>query len=545
MNLTFTLCVCAFGEYMLENCTDESEAVCWPCPAGFACVGDRTKRPCVDGWSTGGSHSCLACSAGCGVGMAVVRACTATADRVCGACPSGFGCDGTSVMQPCVEGTYASEGRCVACPANRTSSVGSASETDCVCLHADCGGCGPGQVIVGGACRSVPRGYGLAADGMLRLCEANTYSWDGACASCGPNSRSAPGASSLDQCVCVSGYVKTADNRCSACEAGTVWEQGRCVLCAAGHYCVGKTHSERCPNDMWSIKGSAVCAECRPFSNCQGLCTDASNCTCDDGYVLQDGECRRCAPGTMKHDAACVACAPGTECLGGADVRPCELATYSPGNLTQCLQCTRCPEMTLSRCNATHDSACEPTRSALAVITVRQDYRTAVDGETFGLFAMVLASSLPRAQLLRVCGFAARCVDCFQGVCPAHRMRALSGPAYSIALELRSEAGRLSGHIDTLTQTPYLLDAAKTAMRKFTETPFTVTRSTVEHTVICANGATWDGSQCARGAVGRTWLGLAMGVIGVSIMVGVARYGGRKKGAQGGWKRIQADEDGE
>ena len=98
---------------------------------------------------------------------------------------------------------------------------------------------------------------------------------------------------------------------------------------------------------------------------------------------------------------------------------------------------------------------------------------------------------------------------------------------------------------------PGVLDRArapvgsKTAMRKFTETPFTVTRSTVEHTVICANGATWDGSQCARGAVGRTWLGLAMGVIGVSIMVGVARYGGRKKGAQGGWKRIQADEDGE
>lgn len=293
---------------------------------------------------------------------------------------------------------------------------------------------------------------------------------------------------------------------------------------------MGKMHSDTCPRNMYSNKGAAECIECGPFSNCERFCTSAASCTCDDGYILQNNGCSRCNPGTQKlSETSCVQCAPGMECLGGAEVSDCRLSTFSPGNLTACLSCTLCPELTLSRCNATHDSVCGGTREPLAVITVNQEFRTVIDGETFGAFAMVYTSALPKAQLQNICD-QRHCVDCFQGLCAVHQMRTLSGPMYMTAIEIRSETNQLVQNVEALTNTAFLLESAKTSMGKLTDVPF-VAYSRVEHRVICPDdGAQWDGGACVQhedSAAATTWLGLLVGVV---ILVAVAVYGRRRKG---------------
>lgn len=499
--MTAILCIlaCPFGEFMLRNCTDTQSGVCWPCDAGFMCNTTSRVR-CTDGvtWSRTASTVCAPCSSSeCPTGSVLVRECTVSSDRVCALCPDGFGCvNGT--MAPCGRGTYSVNG---------------------VCEKSNGTVCDIGQIEVNGECRACPDGYGCT-DERIVLCARNTYSAQGSCVPCTQHSQSPPGSSALNDCVCDPGYVRV-NQECRACDAGTVWiENIGCTLCPAGEYCVGKTHHEPCPVDMYSHRGSALCMECKPFSTCtsrpSARCVDAVNCTCEDGYV--GDTCSRCAPGTAKHLDECVPCEPGMQCLGGPLVEACPLATYSPGNLSQCIRCKACPELTRARCNATHDSVCEKTQSPLAVITVFQEYRTKVDGETFGMFAMVYATSLPRAQLLRVCNGQDVCVGCFQGACPPS-LRTLGGPEYRMAIEIRSDASRLMQNLEALTHTAFLMETAKHAMAKVTTIPF-VAYSRVEHNIICPEGGVWDGVVCAGETVAsssRTWVGLLVCVIVVAL----------------------------
>jgi len=533
---------------MLHNCTATDPAVCWPCEAGFACDA-ATKTACESGatWSRASMAECVPCSGACPNGSLLVRECEPASDRVCAACPAGFGCGAAAMMEMCAAGTYSSPaGECVPCPANHSSRAGSASADDCVAIDA----CEPNEIVVGTACRECPAGYGCSHE-RIGLCPADAYSARGACVACPAHSQSAAGSSSADRCVCDAGYVKNG-SRCTPCEQGTVWTQdgtssSSCTPCPPGDFCTGRTHREACPRDMYASGGAAECTECKPFSNCGGRCVDASNCTCDDGYV--GDECVRCPAGTQKAgDSLCAPCAPGFECSGGAGVFACHLSTYSPGgaNMTRCLACTVCPELTRARCNATHDSVCERTTAPLAVITVHQEYRTRLDGDTFGAFAMVYASALPRAQLQSVCD-ERRCVDCFQGVCPVRRMRLLGGPVYRVTVEIRSEAHRLFQNVEALSNSAFLLETAKLTMRKLAgdEAAFTA-YTRVEHVVICPDeGAVWDGGDCVAPRDPATswavWAGLALGVGGV---VAVAAYGGRRRDAMVLWRRMDDEEGG-
>ena len=494
MAAALLLCIstCPVGEFLLYNCTSTRSAVCWPCETGFAC--NTTSRiRCIDGvsWSNASSASCFPCTPGwCPGGTVLVRECSATSDRVCAPCPESF---------RCVNGTM-----------ERRNSTQ----------------CAPGETAAGSTCRVCPEGYGCANE-RIELCGPNTYSLNGTCAPCPANSQSPAGSRSSDECACDAGYVR-AGGVCSCCKEGTVWKDGRCELCEAGSYCMGKLHQETCPRDMYSLRGAAECIECRPFSSCQRHCAGAASCVCDDGYIFERGGCRRCGPGTAKADeTSCARCAPGMQCLGGAEVAACRLSTYSPGNLTRCVPCTLCPELTRARCNATHDSECVGTREPLAVILVHQEYRTAIDGETFGAFAAAYTSALPKAQLQSVCD-ERRCVDCFQGLCSSPR--ALSGPVYRTVIEIRSETNRLVQNVEALANTAFLLETAKAAMRRVTEAPFAA-YSRVDHEVICPDeGASWDGGACVQprdSAAVTTWLGLVLGVV---MLVAVAVYGGRKKG---------------
>ena len=568
---------------------DESmpDAVCWPCEAGFACNSSRVQCRAGYEWSGVGATECSRCSGGCGVGLMLVRECgDGVSDRVCAECPRGFGCDGSTEMRMCVQGTYSRHGVCVSCGENHTTKGSGAKSIDeCVCLYASAddqclGGCLEGEVAVGGECRACPPGFGCDHEsGQLHQCERDTYSSPlGVCVACGPNAQSPPGTGSVDECMCDVGYVKEGGvgggGRCVACKAGTVYDDGQgqqCLPCPAGKYCLGRLHSEPCPEDMYSHQGSAVCSLCRMNSGCVSthdgsrLCINQANCTCDDGFVDHGGECRRCPAATMKplrktsvatnatpmiqEAQGCVPCPRGMECLGGAEVRSCDLATYSGGNRSRCSPCTLCREITVARCNATHDSVCEATPYALAVLTLTQYYKTLVEGETFAMYAMVLASSLPKAQLVKVCGGGEpRCVHCFQGQCPVARMKQIVVPGsegmYELVVEIRSNAARLSSNVESLTQTSFLAELAKTTMSKLTDTPFAL-RSRVEHAVICPDEAQWNGGECSAPLTvnaARTWLGLGVSIV---LLAMLGAYRGQRRRWAGeekkSWARVEEE----
>ena len=577
---------CPPGEYTVRECTDAAPAVCWPCEPGFACANGTSRVLCRVGeeWSGVGMTGCRACSGACSVGRMLVRGCDdGTADRVCAECPAGFGCE-TDAMRICKPGTYSSsDGVCVTCEDNYTTrEYGARSEAECVCLHGldregRCdGGCVEGQLAVNGECRDCPRGFGCDKEsGQLHQCEPDTYSSPlGECLACGPNSFSAAGAGSEAECMCDMGFVREDDDKakCVPCRPGTVYTTtndqmvGECAPCPAGEYCLGRLHHEPCPEDMFSHQGSAVCSACRMNSGCvvrrkfDSLCTDQSNCTCDDGYVDHGGECRRCPAATMKPllmtrggESGCVSCPRGMECKGGAEVRSCDLATFSLGNQSHCTPCTACKELTTARCNATHDSVCEATPYALAILTLTQYYKTQVDGETFAMFAMVLASSLPKAQLVKACGGGEpRCVHCFQGQCPIARMKRLAMPAhggtYELVVEIRSNAARLSTNVESLTQSAFLPELAKTTMSKLTDLPFAL-RSLVDHSVICPNEADWNGGECVPPATtnaARTYLGLGVSFLVLAL---IAAYRQRRRQAEidskTSWARVDEVTEGD
>ena len=489
-----------------------------------------------------------------------MRKCDATGDLVCAGCPLGFGCDGGDVASACRSGTYSVSGVCVECGLNKSSDTGA---SECVCLGGSgCSGCPINTIAVGTQCRPSPKGYGLIS-GELQLCPRDTYSSSsGQCIQCSSNAWSEPGAASEDECVCADGYMRSG-RECMPCKSGMVFSklERKCVLCAAGEYCLGKTHHESCPADMYSHRGAGMCTPCRMNSGCLKQCFGEANCTCDNGYINSMGECRRCPSGLFSaatttttttddnnndnDNKKCIPCLPGFECKGGADVWQCPLTTWSPGNASACLPCEKCSEITSSRCNSTHNSVCDQTLVPLGVLNVFQQYtmlaesgntEDTIDGETFGTFALLYVASIPKAQLLRVCD-KDQCVQCFQGMCPdaARTMRKLYGPGYEITFEVRTFASRMDDNIESLNRPAYLSELAKTTMQKLTENEF-IFFSRIEHSVICPFGLFWDkiancreryDSDIEQRYPTRSWVGLGLSIL-ILISLSILGWNSRK-----------------
>jgi NADH:ubiquinone oxidoreductase subunit K len=160
----------------------------------------------------------------------------------------------------------------------------------------------------------------------------------------------------------------------------------------------------------------------------------------------------------------------------------------------------------------------------MAVIDIWQQFRTFVDGDVFVIFAMVLASSIPKTQLVKVCDVK-NCVRCFQGLCPSvGSAKELFGPVYEVSMEIQTDVMGLSSSIESLTQTQYLNGVAQTTMAKLTEGQFEMF-SRVEFRVICPENAVWDGKMC-QSPTNRTWVGL--GIVSV-VLIGVGLIGLNKK----------------
>jgi hypothetical protein len=284
---------------------------------------------------------------------------------------------------------------------------------------------------------------------------------------------------------------------------------------------------------MFALEGAAMCSPCRPNSECRTDCVDASNCTCVKGFVDIRGECRRCLAGMQSLEGKCEPCQPGLECAGGPEVRECRVGTYSLGNRSACAKCTECAEITTARCNRTHDSVCERAVVPLVIVTIRHRFTTQIPGDTFRLFSLVYASAIPRAMVDRFCDLT-RCIYCFQGLCPA-AVPTLHPPTYELTLVLHTDVNRLSGTIETITQTDYLKQTAGVAMGKLTEEPFILAAS-VEHTVICPDNSSWNGVDCVH-PTSRTWAGLAVAAV---LFAMLAACGYRQQQVK--WARVSKEE---
>ena len=253
------------------------------------------------------------------------------------------------------------------------------------------------------------------------------------------------------------------------------------------------------------------------------------NCTacwpCEANHFCQAGIKTECRPGQWSPvgSGECRPCPPGMEC-GGAGVKACDFGTFSPGNQSACTRCSSCEDqVTVRRCNSTHDSMCEQLTMALAIITIHQEFRTTIHAELFGMFVMIYASALPRARVVQVCG-GNRCVDCFQGLCA--NVRTLQGPMYRTQIEIQFDAKILEPNLEALTRSAYLLETAKDTMSKLTDAPF-IAYSRVEHRILCPGHRTvWDGSRCREHRIieqeadsARTWVGLVVGILILLAMV--------------------------
>ena len=242
-------CMCERGYYGLhENCTScpvntykdwVGGEVCTPCPPHSSTLYDTSTS----------FYDCL--------------------------CDPGFQGDDASVCAPCPRETYKdTKGthRCLDCPANTDSVVGSIEIDACLCKPAHFTILGPGI-----ACEPCPEYTWKNLTGSVKClpCPANTYS--------------PKGSLHKSNCSCISGHSGLMDGEA-------------CVPCQVGKYKVtgGPGFCDDCPyNHTTSPPGSVYAEDCR----------------CNPGYFGDNGQaCVACPIGKFKEESGtndCDTCFPG------------------------------------------------------------------------------------------------------------------------------------------------------------------------------------------------------------------------------------------
>ena len=225
------------------------------CDAGYTGPNGGLCSACVAGQykNMTGTSACMNCTAGAYSSVTAASACTS--------CPVGvYSRDGASsctLYQTCLAcpaNTYYTEGACIACPGNSSSSTASL-----VCQ------CNAGFTGTPGTCQACPAGTYKRMAGTS------------ACRSCQPNSRS-DAASVL--CACNPGYTANTGDVCVACVTGT----------------------------YKNLTGPSACVACAQRRNSVAAATNVTSCICDVSYTQVENE-------ALAYDAvyaqACVACDVG------------------------------------------------------------------------------------------------------------------------------------------------------------------------------------------------------------------------------------------
>ena len=235
--------------------------------------------------------------------------------------PLNFDNQGNFRCVPCLRDTHknsTAQEPCSPCPPySHTTSEGSVSVAQCLCnfgiLTTPTGECGGD-------------------------CMAGTYKENAICAVCPTNSRSPPGSTSRNDCLCQPGYVSGVVNGdfCAICPPDTYHSAGTnlCVSCPHGTH----THYELL------FQGGVLVRLLRDVS------LTAHDCFCNAGMAgPPGGPCIRCEGGTYKNqstlqspNAACTACPANTNSPSGsytiADCR-CKPGWIGSGGSSECVSC--------------------------------------------------------------------------------------------------------------------------------------------------------------------------------------------------------------
>jgi len=129
------------------------------------------------------------------------------------------------------------------------------------------------------------------------------------CALCPDYSTSAPGANSIDQCICNAGYVREL-NSCEACEPGKYWHNAQCELCDYNQYQTREaaTSCEDCGANSNSV----------PTLGTKCVCLAGYTCSTSDGSECINGDCIACDDDFYKDTqsyAPCTSCVPNSMTL--------------------------------------------------------------------------------------------------------------------------------------------------------------------------------------------------------------------------------------
>lgn len=552
--------LCPVGEYVLHECSESRPSVCWPCPAGYYCNGS-TKLPvaCPTGtWSIPFSYKCSKCSeCESGINFKSLH-CTNVSDTVCTPCPRGYDCSNVDFPMQCPSNTYSvGEKGCVECPESHVSPPGSYSKLSCVCEHEineatkECMPCPRTSIISNNKCVDCPSGF-QCLDRMIEICPANTYSRDAQCVQCPQHSLSDEGSSDVTQCVCHRGYIP-AKQQCVPCGNGTYYDSitQTCIPCEQGFFCVGKTHREKCPVNTFSMPRSTICTHCPLNSQCSN-CADAASCVCSPGFELShgNGTCVRCAPSSynLEANATCRDCSKGHCCKGGSFIEQCGVGTFSRGKQAACTACDECSEVTVSKCNTSHNSVCANLVEPIARIHIRQSYSLgnefSLTLHTFSMYAMILSSILPHSQLISICSDGDDCIHCFQGVCPdnsTYETLAVHRQHFIIDMQLESHMDQLKGNMNGLQNKAFMLSSSQTAMRKTVpyyyqqrdpyylqhhqrddeanHTTYNLETSVI-YRIVCPAPLVWDNYDCIKYVPSQK--GYVMGFMSLCVFIGLS-----------------------
>ena len=353
--------VCGPGTYLIEEsqtCVDCP--ICAPGTVLADCAGSSPGRcdACPEGtyWSSG---SCSACP----LNSQSSEGSTSMADCKC---KEGFVETEDENCQECPAGTYESPSadECISCPDFMFSPAGSSDISDCICIKGYfgelCRPCAPGtykDFLGSDNCLQCPegsisvvastapsdcqcrRGYAPSSDGSAcETCAAGTYKartgnvpctgcspgthtngltgqyLGSACIACPANSISPAASATSAECVCNVGYTIGSGEICEACPAGTYKEiQGNqaCAECEPGEY--------------QSLHGQAECLQCPSNSFSPARSSEASQCTCKQGFKATGVSCEAysCSPGSYYGEPGqpvCINCTAGTYSGGSGQV---------------------------------------------------------------------------------------------------------------------------------------------------------------------------------------------------------------------------------
>eukprot|EP00961_Rhodomonas_salina_P021976 295708-Rhodomonas_salina.1 len=257
------------------------------------------------------------------------------------------------ILPICDAGMYlSSEGVCVICPGNASSSWGSLNVTNCICDigfegldGSACSACKPGtykNVNGSDACLRCPDGF------------YSPFSAGSACLRCagGMFAVSIGARAAVGDCGCLVGYApETEGSVCTACTPGLFKATNETVACGS------------CPAGSYSSQvAAAACDSCPANSDSQPASSALDDCVCNAGFVSAglEGACvlsgaldEECFSSTVQLDAECGAsalrvrgCAPT-----GTDTGP-HLLSVGPGQVPLSTTASTCSGFFFTLCDS-------------------------------------------------------------------------------------------------------------------------------------------------------------------------------------------------